>query len=160
MGEGVDELFKRLKAEADASGYNLNPDEDMTLTLVKGLLNNVQRYGYMACPCRLASGEREEDLDIICPCFYRDPDLDEYGMCYCALYVSRDVLDGKKEVEPIPERRPLEEEGKRMVENQVGHDLSKPVYRCRVCGYLCARDNPPETCPICGAERDRFEEFM
>jgi rubrerythrin len=33
------------------------------------------------------------------------------------------------------------------------------VWRCRVCGYLCARANPPETCPICKVSRDRFEPF-
>ena len=38
--------------------------------------------------------------------------------------------------------------------------LSKPVYRCRVCGYLSARDEPPERCPVCKAEKDRFERFM
>jgi rubrerythrin len=38
--------------------------------------------------------------------------------------------------------------------------LSRPVWRCRVCGYLCARDEPPEVCPICKASRDRFERFM
>jgi rubrerythrin len=34
-----------------------------------------------------------------------------------------------------------------------------PVWRCKVCGYLCARGTPPETCPICKASRDRFEPF-
>ena len=30
----------------------------------------------------LASGKKEEDLDIICPCDYRDPDVSQYGACY------------------------------------------------------------------------------
>jgi rubrerythrin len=34
-----------------------------------------------------------------------------------------------------------------------------PVWRCRVCGYLCARDEPPGVCPICKAKKDRFERF-
>jgi rubrerythrin len=38
--------------------------------------------------------------------------------------------------------------------------LSKPVWRCKVCGYLCARDEPPEICPICKVKKDRFERFM
>ncbi len=33
------------------------------------------------------------------------------------------------------------------------------VYRCTVCGYLCARDEPPDLCPICRAKKERFEEF-
>ena len=34
-----------------------------------------------------------------------------------------------------------------------------PVWRCRVCGYLCGREGPPEVCPICKASRERFERF-
>jgi len=33
------------------------------------------------------------------------------------------------------------------------------VWRCVVCGYLCARKSPPPVCPICKAKKDRFEEF-
>ena len=35
----------------------------------------------------------------------------------------------------------------------------KTVWRCIVCGYLCAREKPPAVCPICKAKADRFEEF-
>ena len=65
---------------------------------------NEKRYGYWACPCRLASGKREKDLDIICPCDYRDDDLNEFGCCYCSLYVSYDNLKNKT-YKAIPERR-------------------------------------------------------
>jgi ferredoxin-thioredoxin reductase catalytic subunit len=54
----------------------------MTLDLVRGLTDNKERYGYMLCPCRLSGGSREADLDVICPCDYRDADLDEYDTCY------------------------------------------------------------------------------
>jgi ferredoxin-thioredoxin reductase catalytic chain len=33
------------------------------------------------------------------------------------------------------------------------------VWRCKVCGYLCARPQPPLKCPICKADKDRFERF-
>ncbi len=36
---------------------------------------------------------------------------------------------------------------------------STPVWRCKVCGYLCARPDPPLKCPICKADKDRFERF-
>ncbi|HUV73433.1 MAG TPA: ferredoxin-thioredoxin reductase catalytic domain-containing protein, partial [Anaerolineae bacterium] len=72
-------LYDKLKREAEAAGYLLNPDREFVLGLMEGLLTNQQRYGYQSCPCRLAEGLREKDLDIICPCDYRDPDLDEYG---------------------------------------------------------------------------------
>ncbi len=62
----------------------------------------------MNCPCRLASGDREADRDIICPCDYREPDVKEYGSCYCNLYVSKEWNEGTVPNVPVPERRPIE----------------------------------------------------
>ena len=157
-------LYRRLFDEAEAGGYHLNPDVDFTMELVEGLIVNQRRYGYPACPCRLASGLKSEDLDIICPCDYRDPDLDDFDACYCGLYVTGRILDGEIPLRPIPERRPPEEERKRLKKTgdsaALPRTLSHPVWRCRVCGYLCARDNPPEICPVCKAKKDRFERFI
>jgi ferredoxin-thioredoxin reductase catalytic subunit len=30
----------------------------------------------------MGEGDREKDLDIICPCDYRDADLEEFDQCY------------------------------------------------------------------------------
>ena len=159
--EDIERLYNKLNKEAESAGYHLNSDINFTKDLIKALLVNEKRYGYWACPCRLAEGNRSDDIDIICPCDYRDPDLNEFGTCYCALYVSQDVLDGKKELESIPDRRPPREEREKMIKKVVGtSNLSKPVWRCKVCGYLCARDEPPEVCPICKVKKDRFEKFM
>ena len=117
---------------------------------------NQKRYGYPACPCRLASGNKEEDLDIICPCDYRDPDLDEYGACYCSLYVSEEVISGERPLQPIPDRR-LEEPRAPRETLASSQTAGVTVWRCRVCGYLCARERPPGVCPICKAKRERFE---
>ena len=80
--EEIDRLYEKLKTEAEAGGYHLNPDAEFTKALVKGLLTNEKRYGYQACPCRLAAGGKEEDLDIVCPCDYRDADVVEFDACY------------------------------------------------------------------------------
>ncbi len=80
--EEVESRYNQLNREAEAGGYHLNPDGDFTRALVKGLLVNEKRYGYQACPCRLAAGSKAEDLDIICPCDYRDADVVEYDTCY------------------------------------------------------------------------------
>jgi len=80
--EEVDKTYEKLKKEAEDKGYYLNPDLDFTKELVEGLLLNEKRYGYWNCPCRLATGNREEDLDIICPCDYRDADVIDYKTCY------------------------------------------------------------------------------
>jgi ferredoxin-thioredoxin reductase catalytic chain len=150
-------LYEKKRREALAGGYYLNPDRDFTLALMEGLLLNEKRYGYQSCPCRLAEGVREKDLDIICPCDYRDQDLAEYGACYCGLYVGKNVAEGKDTLKSVPERRGREQEQKRRA---AGARTYLPVYRCRVCGYLCARPSPPEICPICKASRDRFEIFI
>ena len=159
----VNRVSKTLSEEAGSGGYHLNPDEEMTGELVEGLLVNEKRYGYPACPCRLASGDKNEDLDIICPCDYRDPDLTDYDTCYCSLYVSQGVVDGKVKIGSIPERRPPREKRSRMKAKKKEAtltSLSQPVWRCRVCGYLCAREGPPEVCPICKAKKERFERFI
>lgn len=162
----IDALYERLRRDAEQSGYHLNPDQEFTRDLVAGLLVNQQRHGYPSCPCRLATGNADDDRDIVCPCDYRDPDLDEHGACYCALYVSEKLARGEGEIRSIPERRPPATErratdpggaGGKLVGE--GRELSHPVWRCNVCGYLCARDHPPATCPICKAGRDRFSRF-
>jgi len=158
----IDRLYERLFREAESAGYHLNPDVEFTKGLIKSLIINERRYGYWACPCRLASGKKQDDLDIICPCDYRDPDLNEYDVCYCALYVSDAVRKGEKKTGSITERRPPPAERKREAQKTGTRltGLSLPVWRCKVCGYLCAREQPPEVCPICKAKKDRFERFM
>ena len=105
--KNVNQVYERLKKYAESTGYYLNPDTKFTKYLIKSLLINQKRYGYWACPCRLASGNREKDADIICPCIYRAPDVEEFGSCYCALYVSKEIKDGKKQAGSIPDRRPV-----------------------------------------------------
>lgn len=165
--ETVETEYQLLRGEAESGGYHLNPDVNFTKDLVRGLLVNEARYGYGACPCRLASGSKADDLDIICPCDYRDQDLAEYGSCYCALYVSGEIFRGGRAPQSIPERRLPEPERKKMkTSNPQGYlkagatSLPYPVWRCKVCGYLCARDEPPEQCPVCKAKKERFERFM
>ncbi|MBT9537442.1 MAG: ferredoxin:thioredoxin reductase, partial [Nitrospirae bacterium] len=84
------QLYEILKKLQEPLGYFFNKDKEVVFDLLKGLLINKDRYGYMSCPCRLASGNYEKDKDIICPCVYREPDVIEYGSCYCNLYVSMD----------------------------------------------------------------------
>jgi ferredoxin-thioredoxin reductase catalytic subunit len=159
----IDKAYVRFKKESESGGYHLNPDPEFARGLIKGLLINENRYGYQSCPCRLASGKKDDDLDIICPCDYRDKDIDEYGACYCALYVSQKILDNAEELKSIPERRPPLSQRKQIVDQPIKNDftpLRYPVWRCKVCGYLCARDGPPEICPVCKAKKDRFERFI
>ena len=159
-------LYDDFKMEAEKSGYFINEDVEFVEFLLENLKTNEGRYGYASCPCRLSTGIKEDDKDLICPCDYRDMDLNDYGTCYCALYVSKDVHEGRKEIESIPDRRFDELEKQDAVKNETSadssllKDLKYPVYRCKVCGYLCARENPPDVCPICKADSERFERFL
>ena len=104
----VEKLYGMLKKSQEAKGYFFNIDKPRVFDLLTALLLNKERYGYMACPCRLASGDKENDKDIICPCVYRSPDVEEFGSCYCNLYVSSQWNENKISHEYVPERRPPE----------------------------------------------------
>lgn len=102
----ADQLYEMLKKLQEPKGYFFNRDKERVLDILRDLLINRERYGYMSCPCRLASGDRERDKDIICPCVYRAPDVEEYGSCYCNLYVSQEWNEDKIPHTYVPERRP------------------------------------------------------
>ncbi|MBN1538761.1 MAG: ferredoxin:glutaredoxin reductase [Candidatus Thermoplasmatota archaeon] len=168
--EKVEGLYRKLDRDARNAGYNLNPDTAFTRELVEGLLVNEKRYGYWACPCRVAEGDIEKDRDIVCPCDYRDPDLAEFGSCFCALYVDDEIKNGNKKARSIPERRP-DRETREHASKEKEEAITRPqeagsfkprlpVWRCTVCGYLAAREEPPLVCPICKAKKDRFERFL
>jgi ferredoxin-thioredoxin reductase catalytic subunit len=178
-------ILDSMKKNAEDNGYFLCPDDELLSDLIDGLATNEDRYGYGTCPCRISSGIKTYDSDIICPCEYRDADVDEFGMCYCSLFVSEKVKEEPTKMGSIPERRPPEVQDAAMMarermeqgedqdiafdseledesseENQEDYDKEEiPVWRCVVCGYLAARETPPPICPICKAKADKFERF-
>jgi ferredoxin-thioredoxin reductase catalytic chain len=169
----------RARAEADArtAGCYLNPDKEFLNNLFEGLKANEDRYGYPSCPCRLATGKFEIDRDIICPCDYRDPDVAQYGCCYCALFVRKDIFEGKKSTEPVPERRPIEKQNRaygttgvtavstpsdstRAQASKESSTIQQKMWYCKQCGYVCFREEPPYVCPVCKAKRELFAELI
>jgi len=170
----LERVRKRAESDAKARGYYLTPDPELFQDLLEGLVKNEERYGYPSCPCRLASGSFELDRDILCPCDYRDPDVEEFGYCYCALYVRKDVHEGKTPIQPIPERRPMEKQVRAYTvspqppaekASETAEDTEQPsgiklkLWYCRQCGYVCFREDPPYICPICKAKREMFSEI-
>jgi len=169
----------RLRAEADAKtyGYFLNPDPEFLQDLLEGLKRNEERYGYPSCPCRVAAGKLELDRDIICPCDYRDPDVLEFGACYCALFMRKDLYEGKTPINPIPERRPREKQSRAYLAAPVTgvqptgekaspaestgqpFEIKKRLWYCKQCGYVVFREDPPYICPICKAKREMFAQI-
>ena len=106
--EGMSEYLNRI---CEINNFILNKDEQTLNDLVEGLVQNKKTHGYQSCPCRLASGKKELDRDLICPCDYAPKDVEEFGACYCNLYMRRDYYETvKKEYIVVPERRPIEKE--------------------------------------------------
>ena len=104
-----DDVLKYIKQVAEKRNWNIHPNNDETLDLlVDGLTTNFNRIGYFNCPCRDTEEDIKIDRDIICPCDYAQPDIDEFGRCYCALYFDP-KYDFSRSIEMIPERRPIPE---------------------------------------------------
>ncbi len=183
----VEQVRRRAEADAKTYGYYLIPDPDLLQAFLEGLKVNEERYGYPLCPCRLASGNFEFDRDIICPCDYRDPDVAQYGACYCRLYVNKAVYESKN-LPDVPERRPIEKQNrayapqapaaapsqeapsqgtqekpptpKPTATGTAGKpEVKKKLWYCKQCGYVVFREDPPYVCPICKAKREMFEEI-
>ena len=105
MEKTFDDVMRFATMVAAKQGWVLHPDKDFLADIIDGLRVNFNRYGYYACPCRDASGRREEDKDIICPCVYCVPDQEEFGHCYCGLYLTKEFAEKGIMPSGIPDRR-------------------------------------------------------
>ena len=105
--EGMIEYCQKV---CETIGWILNKNEQTFNDLIEGLVENKKSYGYQSCPCRLASGKRELDRDLICPCEYAPDDIKEFGACYCNLYLRPNYYELGVEFVAVPERRPIEKE--------------------------------------------------
>jgi ferredoxin-thioredoxin reductase catalytic subunit len=104
-------MIEYTKGVAKTNKWILNTDKQTFSDLIEGLVDNKKKYGYQSCPCRLASGKKDLDRDIICPCTYAAPDVKEFGACYCNLYMRADYYQKiKKSFVIVPERRPIQKE--------------------------------------------------
>jgi len=170
------ELFEKYSKEIAAQGIELNPDQDFTFDLLAGILKNRERYGADYCPCRLVTGNKDIDREIICPCVYRDDDIEDFGQCFCALYVNQEWITSGQQKQ-IPDRWPsdrteINQESATMKQTEQTNPVasakeSQPqvtlkavtCWQCSVCGYLCLRPQAPPVCPVCGVKKDRFNRI-
>ncbi len=65
----------------------LNPDKKIVEEVMRGLAENQKKYGKRYCPCRRVTGNEAEDAKIICPCVFRDQEIQKDGRCLCGLFV-------------------------------------------------------------------------
>jgi len=102
----IGDVKNYVERVANIRNWKLHSNQDGTLDmLLEGLRDNFNRIGYFNCPCRESQENMKLDKDICCPCDYAQPDIEEYGHCYCALYFDPDFGESKP-IAMIPERRP------------------------------------------------------
>ena len=102
--KSFEDVQNYVKKISDRKGWKLNSNKETLGDLIEGLVDNFNRLGYYNCPCRDSQEDRKLDRDIICPCRYAEPDIADYGYCYCTLY-SRTNYDQNQGMKMIPERR-------------------------------------------------------
>jgi ferredoxin-thioredoxin reductase catalytic subunit len=151
MSVTIERVKQRAEADAKMHGYYLTPEPKFLQDLLEGLKTNEERYGYPSCPCRPATGSYEQDRDIICPCDYRDPDIAEFGACYCSLYVNKDTYDAGNPT-PIPERRTAEKMFPELAVKQT-EELKGRSGTVDNAGMLSSVTMPPSFVPSAGRRR-------
>ena len=85
-----EELRKISEDYAKSQGFKLNPNEQIVNAILDGLLKNEKEHGFRYCPCRIVTGNKEEDKKKICPCFWHKDEIKEMGHCHCNLFVKGD----------------------------------------------------------------------
>ena len=112
--ETIEKMREWLMREAKSHGYTINPDKQVVEEILAGLAINEKRYGYKACPCRLATG----NTSWIAILFASVPIvfwmLKKNGRCYCSLFVSdRFVASDPALPEYVPDLREKERNGRK-----------------------------------------------
>lgn len=86
----VDQLLKIWYDFAKDKEFKVADDVDFVKTLAQGELENMKNHGLKYCPCRITTGNEEQDLKLICPCnFFIQPTWKQQGECWCGLFVRR-----------------------------------------------------------------------
>jgi ferredoxin-thioredoxin reductase catalytic chain len=85
--EKLIESWQDFTAKAD---FKLWEDEQSVKDLATGELENMRNKGLRYCPCRITTGERQKDIDLVCPCNFKiQRTWKEHGECWCGLFVKR-----------------------------------------------------------------------
>lgn len=85
----IPKTWEFVEKYASRAGYKLNEDQEILTAVVEGLSRNKALHGKQYCPCRMLSGDPEEDRAKICPCKWHKEEIDKDGMCHCQLYFSK-----------------------------------------------------------------------
>lgn len=89
------EFLRKWYAQVvDKLGYKFNPDEEMVDFLLEQQVLIERKHGSPFCPCQARTGNREEDMKIVCPCIpYHQKHFNAMKQCWCGLFIHKDVTD-------------------------------------------------------------------
>ncbi|MBN1432407.1 MAG: ferredoxin:thioredoxin reductase [Methanomicrobiaceae archaeon] len=85
-----EEIIGWAESYAEENDYKLNEDERQRNAVLKGLARNKIKFGERYCPCRIRSGDKEKDKEIICPCIFHRDEIEKEGNCHCYLFYAKD----------------------------------------------------------------------
>jgi len=84
------QILKFSEDYAQKAGFKLNPDKKQLNKIIKGLKKNEDKYGFRFCPCRVVTGNFDEDRIIVCPCIYHKAEIKDMGHCLCRFFFDKD----------------------------------------------------------------------
>lgn len=84
------ELLEKLRNHLKHKDFVFNPEEKTVKGLIGAMIKRKERSGEFYCPCRMVTGDPEEDKKIICPCYYHEFEVERDGHCHCWLFVKKD----------------------------------------------------------------------
>lgn len=88
----------------EREGYRLSTDEFIVPEILDGLMDNFHKMGDMYCPCRLVTGDFEEDKKLVCPCIPSHRELyAKLGKCWCGLFVAQYIEDDESLMGVVPQ---------------------------------------------------------
>ncbi|MEM4270681.1 MAG: ferredoxin-thioredoxin reductase catalytic domain-containing protein [Candidatus Pacearchaeota archaeon] len=89
MEKEAEKLKQKLQKYADSKNLKLNDDEKVTENIILALLRNKKFKGDIYCPCRVITGDKNKDKDIVCPCVFHRGEIELQGHCKCNLFFSK-----------------------------------------------------------------------
>ena len=79
-------MYEWTEKYANKVGYRLNPDREALDYVLDGLAIKLEKFGRRYCPCRIVTGNEDEDRKIVCPCIYHKKEVERDGNCHCELF--------------------------------------------------------------------------
>lgn len=97
----------------DALGYKFNPDGETVDFCLEGEARFMHKYDVPYCPCQGITKDHKSNMEVVCPCIpFHKEHFDHMKMCWCGLYVLKEVTDSSK-LRQIPYEEFLKNTGRK-----------------------------------------------